>query len=173
MNSIANARTHFGQTIRQLRLSQSLTLRALQERSGVSYTLISAYEHAERAVGPEVATRLADGLGLLGEERQRFLFAAAATRRKDRLVDYSRKLAPELVNFIPAVLVREGVELADTEDCVLSDRLGEERPELLQSVAKSLAEAEKTVGQCGRLHHLVLNTRGREFVCTLVVTPCP
>ena len=141
MNTIDQCRTDFGRTLKGLRTQQNLSQRQLQDLSGVVYTLISAHEHGERAIGSGVATKLADALGLDGEERERFLFAAAATRRKDRLVGYSRTLAPELLNFVPMVLAGAGVNLGNIDACEV------------------------------RGDFLLVNTGGKEYRCTLQITP--
>jgi transcriptional regulator with XRE-family HTH domain len=67
MTNVNESRTNFGRTLKTCRTQRNLTLRALQELSGVNYTLVSAFEHGERAVGSDVAVRLADGLNLAGD----------------------------------------------------------------------------------------------------------
>ncbi|MFG3108951.1 ATP-binding protein [Streptomyces tendae] len=76
---------HFGELLRRLRLSASLTIEALAEASGVSVRGIGDLERGRRAV-PQRRTvaALADGLGLGEAERERLL-AAARIGRNPRL----------------------------------------------------------------------------------------
>jgi transcriptional regulator with XRE-family HTH domain len=171
MTNVNESRTNFGRTLKTCRTQRNLTLRALQELSGVNYTLVSAFEHGERAVGSDVAVRLADGLNLAGDERQRFLFAAASTRRKDRLVGYARTLAPELVNFVPKVLAGSGLDLAAIGACEVRQNLDRERPELLSNMRTAFAEVTKAAAGKQKGDFLVINTGGREYVCTLLIAP--
>lgn len=169
--TVAQSRTNFGQILKTYRTRRNLTLRAVQELSGVNYTLVSAFEHGERAVGADVAIRLVDGLGLTGDERQRFLFAAAATRRKDRLVGYARMLAPELVNFVPKVLSESGLNLEAIERCEVRQTLDRERPELLTKMRTAFGEVAKAAAGEQRGDFLVVNTGDREYVCMLLIAP--
>lgn len=171
MTTVAESRTNFGRTLKTYRTQQNLTLRQLQELGGVNYTLVSAFEHGERAVGADVATRLANGLNLAGDERQRFLFAAAATRRRDRLVGYARSLAPELLNFVPKVLAGNGLDLEAIEGCEVRQNLDGERPELLTQLRAAFVEVTKAAAGKQTGDFLVVNTGGKEYVCTLLIAP--
>ena len=63
-SSIDQCRTDFGKYMKRLRTDRKMTQASLQAATGVASTLISAFEHGERAVGPEVAEKLATGLQL-------------------------------------------------------------------------------------------------------------
>ena len=169
--TVADFRTNFGCALKTYRTDRNLTLRGLQELSGVVYTLISAYEHGERAVGADVAARLADGLDLEGDERESFLFAAAATRRRDKLVGYARSLAPELINFVPRVLAGAGMDLEDISRCEVRQSMDRERPELLPKLQAAFTKVEEALAGTIRGDFLVLNTGGKEYVCALLIAP--
>ncbi len=53
-----------GQRLRQLRVEQALTLRALAERSGVSYDTINKVELGQRPARLSTIRKLADALGV-------------------------------------------------------------------------------------------------------------
>ena len=53
-----------GQRLRQLRVEQALTLRALAERSGVSYDTINKLELGQRPARLSTIRKLADTLGV-------------------------------------------------------------------------------------------------------------
>ncbi|MFM7740972.1 MAG: helix-turn-helix domain-containing protein, partial [Planctomycetota bacterium] len=94
--SMDACRTDFGKHLKRLRTRRKLTQTHFKAACGVPASLVSAYEHGERSVGPEVAEKLADGLQLQGAERECFLIGAAKTRRKDRLIGDARHLPPEV-----------------------------------------------------------------------------
>ena len=69
--------TQFGAVLKRYRAAAALPQRALAEQAGLSLDAISALESGRRS-GPrlDTARRLADALGLGGEDRARFLAAA-------------------------------------------------------------------------------------------------
>jgi transcriptional regulator with XRE-family HTH domain len=57
-----------GQSLRQLRVERALTLRALAERSGVSYDTINKLELGQRPARLSTIRKLADTLGVEPKE---------------------------------------------------------------------------------------------------------
>ena len=57
-----------GQRLRQLRVEQALTLRALGERSGVTYDTINKLELGRRPAHATTIRKLADALGVEPKE---------------------------------------------------------------------------------------------------------
>ena len=57
-----------GQRLRQLRVDQALTLRALADRSGVSYDTINKLELGQRPARLSTIRKLADALGVEPKE---------------------------------------------------------------------------------------------------------
>jgi len=171
MNTIAQSRTEFGGLLKRLRTQRNLTLRALHALSGVVYSMISCIEAGDRAAGGDAARRMADALNLVGEERQQFLFAAAATRRKDRLVEYARTLAPELVNFVPSVLSRLGINLEAVDSCEVRNNVDGERQQILPQMQAAVSQVEQAVEGKANGDFLVLDTGGKRYVCTLLIVP--
>ena len=57
-----------GQRLRQLRVERALTLRALAERSGVSYDTINKLELGQRPARLSTIRKLADTLGVEPKE---------------------------------------------------------------------------------------------------------
>jgi transcriptional regulator with XRE-family HTH domain len=152
MKSVYNEREEFGALARKLRNDLGLSLRELQALTGVTYTMFSAIECGEKAVGSDVATKLADALNLTGDERDRFLMKAAGTRKKDRLLGISRTLAPELVNYVAKSLVGSGVVLDEIDSCQL----------------RKNPKSKATRSQ----EDLVLGFKdGRSLVCGLIMEP--
>ena len=171
MKPVAQCRTEFGLHLKALRNRQNLTLRQLDELSGAAYSMISCLEHGDRAVGGDVAANLATALGLCGEERETFLLMAAATRRRDRLVGYARTLAPELVNFVPRVLARAGVNLEAVDACELRPNVDRERPEMLPKLPAAFDQVSKAVAGEQVGDFLIIDAGGKRLVCALLVVP--
>jgi transcriptional regulator with XRE-family HTH domain len=65
--------------LKRFREARSLTLRDLGSAASISFAYLSLVEGAKRGVGPAMATKLADGLHLMGDERNDFLALALKT----------------------------------------------------------------------------------------------
>jgi transcriptional regulator with XRE-family HTH domain len=133
INDMSRARETFGRLLHEKRVQAGLNQRGLARLAQTLSPIICSIEAGDRSVGADVAMRLADGLNLTGDERDQFLFKAAGTRKKDRLVGYSRMLLPELLNYVPKALRQAGISLEgikaaslqglDTNDRNPSERL--------------------------------------------------
>ena len=75
----ANSKTRFGKRLKSIRQQRGITLRELDDATGVTYSYIALIEAARRGVGPAIASKLADGLKLEGTERNKFLLSAEKT----------------------------------------------------------------------------------------------
>jgi len=170
-SSIDQYRTDFGKYLKRLRTDRKISQVHLQRTTGVAATLISAFEHGERAVGPLVAEKLATGLHLEEWERERFLIGAAKTRRKDRLINEARHLPPEILNYVPKLLPSVGIDPSkivgaeiwksgDTKDKYLGRRL--------DSQYATLRAAMTGMGSYDLLHVVA---DGERYVCALLVVP--
>jgi transcriptional regulator with XRE-family HTH domain len=116
------ARSDFGKKLRELRSSAGWTLRQMHETTGISFGVIASIEVGERVASPEAAVKLADAFGLVEKEREEFLLLAAATRKRDRLMQVSRTLPAALLNFIPQILMRRGVNIDHIGQCNIEER---------------------------------------------------
>lgn len=170
-SSIDQCRTDFGKYMKRLRNDRKMTQASLKRITGVAATLISAFEHGERAVGPVVAEKLATGLQLEEWERERFLLGAAKTRRKDRLINEARHLPPEILNYVPKLLPIVGIDPSkivgaeiwksgDTKDKYLGRRL--------DSQYATLRAAMTGLGSYDLLHVVA---DGERYICALLVVP--
>jgi transcriptional regulator with XRE-family HTH domain len=66
------AQRQFGKMLGRFRADRELTLRDLGSAAGIHFAYLSLIESGQRGVGPAVATKLADGLGLAREQRLEF-----------------------------------------------------------------------------------------------------
>ena len=173
MNTVFESRTEFGHRLRVLRKERGLSLRRLQEASGVTYSVVSSIERGDRAVGAETAERLADALGVCGEDRDQFLIQAAGTRRKDRLVGYARTLESEVLNFIPKVLSNRGMDLSTINRSSVSPTIiGDVENPLI--ISRLQAAYERVLDACAGKRHgefLQMEIEGQKMLCTLLMVP--
>ena len=153
MITVAEHREAFGAELKALRQQRKWTLKEVEERTGINGSYVSATENGDNALGSDVAVKLADVFGLSGDERDAFLVNAAATRKRDRLVAYSRPLSAQILNYVPKTLVASGVVLDEIVNCAFR---------------KASVESGKSTDE------LVLDLQdGRSVICNLVVTPSP
>ncbi len=168
-NSIDQYRTDFGKYMKRLRTDRKMTQASLQAATGVASTLISAFEHGERAVGPEVAEKLATGLQLEDSERERFLIGAAKTRRKDRLMYEARHLPAEILNYVPKMLPNIGIDpskIVGAEFLRAGDPKNKCTGTLLDREYDMVRRAMTGKGQYELLQ---LVTDGGRYLCALIV----
>lgn len=162
-------RTDFGKYMKRLRTDRKISQVSLQSTTGVAATLISAFEHGERAVGPLVAEKLATGLQLEEWERERFLLGAAKTRRKDRLINGARHLPPEIINYVPKMLPNIGI---DPSKIVGAEFLRSGDPK--NKCTGTLIDREydmvrRAMTGKGQYELLQLMTDGGRYLCALIV----
>jgi transcriptional regulator with XRE-family HTH domain len=101
-------RRRFGSLLAQLRHQKSLTLVQLGEKINLSHSGITAIEKGHRAVGSNLATRLAEALDISGEAREEFMMMAAATCVHQRLVGSAQSADPFVVHYVVKALDRVG-----------------------------------------------------------------
>jgi transcriptional regulator with XRE-family HTH domain len=144
-NNVLQARLEFGTLLHELRMGAGFSLRELGERAVTSYSLVNSIEHGEKPMGSDLALKVADAFSLQNGERERFLLKAAATRKRDKLIGYSRALAPEIVNYVARTLTNAGVLLDQIDKCTW----------------KSSSEGEDQL--------LIGLTGGQQIICTLAL----
>ena len=168
-NSIDQCRTDFGKYMKRLRTDRKMSQVFLKKATGVAATLISAFEHGERAVGAEVAEKLATGLQLEDPERERFLIGAAKPRRKDRLINEARKLPAEIINYVPKMLPNIGLDptkIVGAEFVRAGDPKNKTTGNLLDREYDMVRRAMTGKGQYELLQ---LVTEGGRYLCGLIV----
>ena len=72
-------REEFGALLLALRRQRKMKLRELETASGVPNPTISMFEKGKKGCGQAIAVKLADGLGLRGNDRLEFLTVAEAS----------------------------------------------------------------------------------------------
>ena len=133
-NMLADERREFGGFLRGLRASHHLTLRALAETSKVPFPNISAIECGRLGAGRIIARKLAQGLGLRGSEKERFLAHAAFTNSRDRLSKEHLAYPAALANLLPHMLRAQGVKPQEIVETLWED------PEVIQNPQRFVGE---------------------------------
>jgi len=170
MITTVQAREAFGAELKALRKARNWTLRGLEDLTGVTYTMICSIENCERTCSAALATKFADAFELSGNERERFLISAARTRRKDRLVEYARNLAPEIINFVPRTLANQGVKLDRIDSCDVITGAETERPKLAAKMTTAFEKLAQQLNRDNGGNYLVINADGKKYVCALLIT---
>ncbi len=133
----------FGSLLRDYRLAAGLTQEALAERAGLGVRSIQALERGESRPLRETLRRLADGLGLVDDERGRLLAAGPPAPRKPADRDHAvAESAPDRIQPVTEI-----------PDAISSD--GREPP----AVWPVRLQAEQAVPLIGRGRELVVLDR--------------
>ncbi len=113
----------FGAMLQKLRNQAGLTLRALQELSGVPNPVISAIETGNRRCGAAAAKKLASAL--FGNrdcpERSEFLYAAASTIKARGAIEDSQLYPPAVLDVVASKLKRMRIKDRDIVSAHVQD----------------------------------------------------
>jgi transcriptional regulator with XRE-family HTH domain len=97
---LSRRRREFGVLLRQLRHEREMTCDDLAAKVGnISHSAIATIERGMRQAGSKVSERIADALGLIGDERRNFLVAALKTTASEVLPQEAAGMDPEY--FLP------------------------------------------------------------------------
>jgi transcriptional regulator with XRE-family HTH domain len=134
-------RQEFGTLLRRLRLERGLSCEALGEKAGrISRTTLATIERGQRPAGAQVSERLADALGLAGEDRQDFLMAGLKTTTGEILPEEFKGLDPELFKPMWQLLIHHGISQQGGCRVNLKCKLSSKSPEPVKHAARQLAE---------------------------------
>lgn len=105
----------FGTLLQKLRVRSGLSLRDLEQLSGVPNPVISAIEHGRRKCGARVAKQLAEALFDVGqqENQREFLYAAAATIKARGVIEDAQLYPPAVLDLVPSLLRAKGIRDRD------------------------------------------------------------
>lgn len=104
--TLRNAAQSFGTVLQRLRTRSGMTLRQLEQMSGVPNPVISAIENGRRRCGASVAKRLADALFAVNSDsaRSEFLYAAAATIKARGVIEDAQLYPPAILDAVASRL---------------------------------------------------------------------
>ena len=106
----------FGNLLQRLRAKRGLSLRDLEQLSGVPNPVISAIEHGRRRCGARVAKKLAEALvpgDHVEKVRHEFLYAAAATIKARGAIEDAQLYPPAVLDLVASKL--RGMGIRDRE----------------------------------------------------------
>ena len=98
----------FKDLLKSKRKELGITSKELSELASVSESLLSGLQTGNRRIGEKQASRIASGLGLLGEEHSDFIFMAMNESRQ-RILASSKAYPVEILNSLPGLLRNKGV----------------------------------------------------------------
>ena len=104
-------RIQFGDHVSSLRREKAMTLVQLASAISVTHPAVVAVEKGRRSVGDSLALRLANALEVNGEDRERFMMLAAATRIKHRLVGSANQAPPTLTHYLVKQLQKADISM--------------------------------------------------------------
>ncbi len=134
-------RREFGVLLRGLRLKRGLSGAELAVKTGkLSRTTLASIELGQRQAGAQVSERLADALGLTGDDRQNFLVAGLRTTVGELLPQKSKGLDPEHFSPMWRLLMSHGIRSNDGHRIRLDAKLSSESSAELKRAASRLAE---------------------------------
>jgi transcriptional regulator with XRE-family HTH domain len=112
--TMSNVAHTFGDMLQRLRVKAGLTLRELEDLSGVQNPIISMIERGKRRCGANVAAKFADALFVqeCGAKRE-FLYAAAATIKARGAIEDSQLYPPAVLDVVASKLKKMGVRDRD------------------------------------------------------------
>ena len=112
----------FGQKLKSLRAKTGLTQPELAKASGVTTSIVNDLENGIRTAGVKTINKIALGLGLEDQDRYLLLLQGLALSKRDFLIPDLAEYPPELLNFLPYVLRRAGIQARDIGKIDLPNR---------------------------------------------------
>jgi len=117
---------HFKDLLISKRKALRLTSKELSKQSSVSESLLSGLQTGNRRIGEKQASRIASGLGLLGDEHSDFVFMAM-NESSQRLLESSKSYSVEILNSLPVLLGNTGISPERISGASIFDRFLEIR----------------------------------------------
>ena len=118
----------FSENLKRLRHSANLTNKALGELANVPESLVSGVQAGSRRIGEKQARKIGGALGLHGAELEEFVLAAIDTC-SEKVLDAVLSYPAKLINFLPLVLQRIGINAFALSDCSVT---GDERAQTMK-----------------------------------------
>jgi transcriptional regulator with XRE-family HTH domain len=100
----------FGHTLKKLRLKRGLTLRKLEQISGIANSNLALLESGRKPCGPVTAERLAQALKLAGEEYVEFCLRAITTTKSRKRMRHAEHFDPKLWAWLVGELRAQGIK---------------------------------------------------------------
>ena len=99
-----------GKILKAFRKNTGYTQPELSSASGVSTSIVNDLENGIRTAGCNTINKIAKGLGLNDEDRFRLLLIGLELSKRDYVIPDFTKYPPEIINFLPYLLNKTGVD---------------------------------------------------------------
>jgi len=107
---IAENRKLFANALREARTAAGLTLRELADRSDILFSNIGSIEAGRVIAGMKQATKLVEGLGLKGQEKENLLLVASLSSRRSNPNLQGASPQAAFLRSLPWMLQRLGLK---------------------------------------------------------------
>lgn len=111
-----------GKKLKAYRRQSGMTQPQLAKASGVATSIVNDIENGIRSAGSNTLNKIAQGLELPEEERFFFIMEGLRLSKRDFLIPDFRDFPPEVLNFLPYVLMRTGIQAKDIRKIILPDK---------------------------------------------------
>ena len=111
-----------GKKLKAFRRKSGMTQPQLAKESGVATSIVNDVENGIRSAGSKTLNRIAQGLQLPEEERFLFVLEGLRLSKRDFLIPDFRDYPPEILNFLPYVLMRAGIKAQDVRKISLPNK---------------------------------------------------
>ena len=109
----------FGKKIKKLRAKAGLTQPELAKASGVATSIVNDVENGIRSAGCKTINKIGMGLELSDQDRFLLILKGLQFSRRDFLIPDFENYPPELLNFLPYVLNRAGIQAENIKNIEL------------------------------------------------------
>ena len=110
-----------GKRLKGYRSKSGMTQPQLAKASGVATSIVNDLENGIRSAGSRTLDRIAKGLELPEEERFLFVMEGLRLSKRDFLIPDFREYPPEILNFLPFALMKNGIKPSDVSNIILPD----------------------------------------------------
>ena len=109
----------FGKKIKKLRAKAGLTQPELAKASGVATSIVNDVENGIRSAGCKTINKISMGLELSDQDRFLLILQGLQFSRRDFLIPDFENYPSELLNFLPYVLNRAGIQAENIKNIEL------------------------------------------------------
>ena len=119
---VKNIKSKIGKLLKQHRKKANLTQPQLAGSSGVATSIVNDIENGIRIAGSKTLNRIARGLNLSDEDRFKFILLGLELSKRDFLIPDFFDYPPEVLNYLPFVFQKSGIEASRIKDIILPNK---------------------------------------------------
>tara|TARA_B100000941_G_C28412712_1_gene504364 strand:+ start:138 stop:575 length:438 start_codon:yes stop_codon:yes gene_type:complete len=119
---VKNIKNKIGKLLKEYRKKANLTQPQLAGTSGVATSIVNDIENGIRIAGCKTLDRIAKGLNLTDEDRFKFILLGLELSKRDFLIPDFLNYPPEVLNYLPFVFQKSGIEANKIKDIILPNK---------------------------------------------------